>query len=252
MIDSIYSKQNSNKTNERAAEIKKNEKMFLQLLTKQLQYQDVSNPVDMNQMTQNIFQMNELQTLMSIENKLNEMSNGMRDGEGLAMANNIIGKHVLTRTNNVFVSHENSSLPISYIIDGDSQATVNIKVVNDKGEIVHEETLNNVQPQKMQTTQLSFKDSNGTMTVPEGIYSIQLVAQDKNKFIRSELFSTNKIQQVLTNGNLITSSNEKITLNDIFAIQESPLPIALDYNPFKQNILQQNISDFMKLKSKSA
>ena len=56
------------------AEMKKAQNMFFKLLTTQLQCQDIENTVDMNQMTQQIFQMNELQTLIAIDHKLTRIS----------------------------------------------------------------------------------------------------------------------------------------------------------------------------------
>ena len=62
----------------------------------------------------------------------------------------------------------------------------------------------------------------------------------------SEVFSTNKVQQALMNGAFITESNEKINLSDILAIQNSPQMAFIEYNPFKNKELKQNVLDFVK------
>jgi len=56
----------------------------------------------------------------------------------------------------------------------------------------------------------------------------------------------------MMDGKFIMSNGQKIADADIFAIQESPLAIELDYNPFAKGTLKQSVAELMRLRSNSA
>ena len=95
------------KTDPKMAEMKKTQNLFWKLLTTQLKCQDIDNTVDMNQMTQQLFQMNELQTLIAIDHKLDEMNHSLKSSELGGIASNIVGKYALTKTDKIAVNSEN-------------------------------------------------------------------------------------------------------------------------------------------------
>jgi flagellar basal-body rod modification protein FlgD len=235
------------KNDPRAVELKKAQNMFFKLLTTQLQCQDIENTVDMNQMTQQIFQMNELQTLISIDHKLDEMNQSLKSNESAGMAGNMVGKYAATKTDKIAVNNENAVVPVSYIIDGNAPADVQIKVLDDKGHMIYETILTDIMANEMQNFELNFRDQNGNLSVPAGIYKVQVLANNKKdkRALTSQVYNTNKIQQAMNNGEFIMSNNQQIKLADIAAIQITPLP--LTNNPYKTKEDKMNIQDLMAM-----
>lgn len=238
---------------ERIAEMKKAQNMFFKLLTTQLQCQDIENTVDMNQMTQQIFQMNELQTLIAIDHKLDEMNDNIKASSASNIASNMIGKYALTQGDTIAVNENDSLLPISYIIDSLGEAEAIIKVCDDKGNVVHEAKIDSIIGNKMENLQLQFRDQSGMLSVPEGIYKVTISAYDKKdkKPLRNEIYTTNKIIQSIKDGDFIMNNNERIKLNQVIAIQDSPRPMAGNYNPFATIENKMTISDLIKLQNTS-
>ncbi len=236
---------------EKMAEMKKTQQMFFKLLTAQLKCQDLDNTVDMNQMTQNIYQMNELQTLMSIDYKLDGIATGLNKSGSLPTASNMIGKFALTRGDSIAIDAQSSEIPISYIVDSHSQnVSATIKIMDPSGNLVHQAQLENIKGNAMQNFILQVKDQNGKLNIPEGVYKVQFLATNQDKKpVAAEMFTANKIQQAMMDGKFIMSNGQKIAEADIFAIQESPLAIELDYNPFAKGKLKQSVAELMRLRS---
>ncbi len=241
-----------NGRDKKMAEIKKAQQMSFKLLMTQLKYQDVDSPVDMNQLTQNLFQMNQLDTLKSIDYKLDNISTGFNKSGSLSTASNIIGKFAVTKGDSIAVDSQNSEIPISYIIDSNGQnINATMQVLDANGKLVHEVQIDNIKGNAMQNFALKVKDQNGQLIIPEGVYTIQFLATNQdNQFISTELFTTNKIQQVMMNGKIMMSNGQKITDDEILAIQESPLAAELDlYNPYEKSKLTQSVAELMKLRN---
>lgn len=254
-IGNIKSAGSDDTRNAKLAELKKTQQMFFKLLTTQLKCQDIENTVDMNQMTQNIYQMNELQTLMSIDYKLDGLTGELKQKGSLASLGNMIGKFALTKGETLSIDSQSSEIPISYIVDAkgkNSNATV--KLLDQKGQLVHEAQIENIQSDAMENFVFKVRDQNGQLTIPEGTYRVQFLASNSDKqAVRAETFISNRIQQALVDGSFVMSNGQKITLKDIFALQETPSVAKLDYNPFVTGDanLKQSITDLMKLGNKN-
>lgn len=224
----------------RMAEMKKTQQMFFKLLMTQLKCQDIENTVDMNQMTQSLFQMNELQTLISIDGKLSDIDENLKLGERFGTASNMIGKYVLTKTNHVNI--DQSTLPLNYLVKGEENSVnAMIRVINSNGNVVYEKSLKNVPTNSIQNLELNFAEGN-TDTIPSGVYEIQVLAHDQNRnALSSEVYTVNKINQFLSHGEFIMNNHQKIKLEDVLAIQDQPSVTNLEY---KKDRLKQNIEEF--------
>jgi flagellar basal-body rod modification protein FlgD len=254
MLNSINSKGNQLQAkDERLAEMKKSQNMFFKLLTTQLQCQDIENTVDMNQMTQQIFQMNELQTLIAIDHKLEEINSNVSSNSSANIANTMLGKYGLTETNKVAVSNNDGTIPISYIIDSNDVVEAAIKVSDEAGNVVHEGKIENVNGNQMANIELQFRDELGNLYLPEGIYNVHILAYDRQskKPLRTQIYAANKIEQVMNNdGSLIMKNNEKIRPEQIIALQDSPKAISINYNPFlASSNNNMSITDLIKLQN---
>lgn len=242
-----------NQKEAKASELKKSQDMFFKLLMTQLKCQDVENTVDMNQMTQQIFQMNELQTLMSIDSKLDGLNESMSGGAAFNLASNMIGKYALTQNDKITVSRDNSATPISYIVDGNGQPVdVIMKVLDNKGNIISENKMNDANSNMMQNFELKFINPDGNLSVEEGVYKVHILAYDKKSGspLKSQIYTANKIEQATPDGNFINSVGDNIKLAEILALQASPMPISGEHNPFANNKhLTQNINDLLRYKA---
>ena len=216
----------SHRVDSRVAEIKKTQDMFFKLLITQLKCQDLDNTVDMTQMTQQLFQMNELQTILDIKYKLDDVNQNLQSHN----LGSMIGKYIVSKTDQISISNDNAVMPLSYIIDGNSNSNVRIDVLDNKNNIISQYDLSDIRPNEMQNFELNFRNQDGSLSIPEGIYTVQVLAYDQqNKAIRqSQVYNVNKIQQAMNNGDFILSNNQKILLRDIIAIQAEPLSLIED------------------------
>lgn len=253
MLNSINSKTSTLQDKDaRVAEMKKAQNMFFKLLTTQLQCQDIDNTVDMNQMTQQIFQMNELQTLIAIDHKLDEMNHTMQAGGETGMASNMVGKYALTKTDEIAVNSQNPVLPVSYIIDGNGEIEATMRVLDKSGTLIHEAKLTDIKPNTMENFELNFRNTDGSLAVQEGVYKVQILAYDKRdrKPLTAEIYNTNKIQQAITGGDFIMNNNQQVKISEIVSIQDSPAPITHNPNAVKE--VKMSIKDLMNMKTTTA
>jgi len=251
-INTLKSQTSDDGQNKKLTEIKKNQDMFFKLLTTQLKYQDIDSPVDMNQMTQNIYQMNELQTLMSIDYKLDSINNDLKKSGSLSNASSMIGRFALTKGDSIAVDAQSFEIPINYIVDSHQNVDATVKILDSNNQLVHQAQLENITGNAMQNFILKVKDQDGNLTIPEGVYKVQFLATNQDKKpVSAEMFTTNKIQQAIMNGNFIMGNGQKITDTDILAIQESPLAVELDYNPFVRGKIKQSVAELTNLRNKN-
>jgi len=125
------------KSDSKVSEMKKTQDMFFKLLVTQLKCQDLDNTVDMTQMTQQLFQMNELQTILDIKYKLDDVNQNLQSNQAAGMA----GKYIVSETDQIAINNDHKVIPISYIINGDGNANVKIGVLNQNGDMVYESNL---------------------------------------------------------------------------------------------------------------
>ncbi len=244
---------NSSQKDIKAAEIKKSQDMFFKLLMAQLKSQDVENTVDMNQMTQQIFHMNQLQTLMSIDNKLDDLNENLHGSSAFNLGSNIIGKYAMTENDQIVVSNNEMEIPVSYIIDGNRQpVNIVMKVVDSQGKMIFENKIEDSSSNVMQNFDLKFKNPDGSLSVSEGIYKVHILACDKNTKapLISHVYTPHKIEQTTSGGQFILSDGTEIKLENILALQASPMALSSQYNPLvKSKHDTQSINELLKLKA---
>jgi len=85
----------------------------------------------------------------------------------------------------------------------------------------------------MQNFEMNYRNQDGSSSIPEGIYKVQIIAHNSQNKERqqSQIYNVNRIQQAMKNGDFILGNNQKITLQDIIAIQAQPTSLKDDlYN----------------------
>lgn len=225
------------------AAIKKNQDMYFKLLVAQLQNQDIDNNVDMNQMTQNLFSMNQVQSLMSIEKQLDEIKEFYSDRRELQA--DFLGKSAVIESNKVYLDDSISSIHLGYKVNSQSEARLEYKIKNDRNEVLYQDSLPNSLGGKLEELEIAVKDPEGRSLVPRGKYKIEILAHDlEGRNLPVTTYVSSKINQVNRDGSLITDSDEVLNYYNILALQDETSPIRLNSASGKI----QAISDLKRLK----
>lgn len=148
---------------------------FMKLMSAQLKYQDPVNPMKNEQMAAQLAQFSALEQMMNVNSNLEKMASGQKPSEHM-MAASLIGKRVTTDTSH-FMLEKGATPEITFNLPSDANS-VNVAVVNAKGEVVREFDLGEMQrgPQSVRWDgkNAKFQDQ------PVGEYSYRLVASDGN------------------------------------------------------------------------
>jgi flagellar basal-body rod modification protein FlgD len=207
--------------------MKKQQEMYFKLLMAQLKNQDPENTTDSNEMIQTFMQMQNGQAMLNMQHQLESLNNNFSKNFMQSMTG-MIGKYALTK-NNQFILDENSFVaPISYKIDNPGLHRLDIKILDDEGQIVHQDKIDNIKGDMMNELNIGVRDPEGNLTLEPGLYKIEIYSftKDNNKPVNLEIFTSNKIMQVLHDGSIITNDNQKVSLREILALQEKPLALA--------------------------
>lgn len=153
------------------------EKEFLELLVAQLQNQDPANPMDSNQMTEQLAQMNTVEQLI-------EMNAGISDlkisqdlmGASLtnSMAASLTGKEVRALSNQISLSSEGNA-EVNYKLN-DSASEVEIVIRTASGAEVRRESLSGV-PSGDSSWKWDGLNNNGER-MGEGEYTVEVIAKN--------------------------------------------------------------------------
>ena len=214
---------------------KKTQKMFFNLLATQLKYQSPDNPVDSNQMVQNIYQMNELQTLISIDTKMDKMVDNLNQFNAVQSATSIVGKYAVSENNELNVDDEQKILPFNFLIDGTTEKAdnVTVRIRNSKHELIHEEHLQNIPTNKMQT--FDWNTQNNGNPVKPGTYTVSIIARDdEDNIMHANIYTSSKIHQGFMDGTFSTGS-KIIDAKSIIALQDMIHPLSIMPDSYQKN-----------------
>lgn len=115
--------------------IEKQKTEFLTLLTTQLKNQDPFQPMDTNQMSQQIFAINQVEQQLETNKMLKSIHDLLKESH-LGNSVNYIGKSGFYEGNSFVISDNAEPISLRYIVDGDP-STVKIKIFNTDGKEVH-------------------------------------------------------------------------------------------------------------------
>ena len=144
---------------------------FLNLLLKQLSYQDPLNPMDSTQFTTQLSQFSSLEELTNINSTLGDVLAYQQSMQN-ASVTSMIGKTVMASGNTTYL---NNTADIGYDLSADASA-VNISVMDSTGKIVSSIKLSQ-QGAGSQSHVWDGKDNQGNQ-LPDGIYTFDVQAQD--------------------------------------------------------------------------
>ena len=167
---------------------------FLTLFTAQLQNQDPLDPMDNESFVSQLAQFSSLESMQSVDNSMQTMTQGMKSDRFLLGAN-LLGT-------NINVPGQYSELMEGSYISGNAKVLGNFEsldfvVSNVDGKIVYERRLENVLPGDL-SLMWNGKDLTGEQQ-PSGKYSLELTATDNGKQIKIPVSTAQTINSVKWN-----------------------------------------------------
>ncbi|MBI4848405.1 MAG: flagellar biosynthesis protein FlgD [Nitrospirae bacterium] len=189
---------------------------FLNLLIKQLGYQDPLNPMDSTQFTSQLTQFSSLEQLSNINTTLNDVLSFQHSMQNASVAN-LIGRTVKVPGDGTYLG---STADIGYELSGDA-ATVEISVYDGSGNLVVAKKLG-AQSKGENKFVWDGKDTQGNQ-MPEGNYTFEIQAKDvSGNDVSTAANSTGKVTGVVFEDGvtyLVLDSGRNINLSEIEAIQ---------------------------------
>ena len=188
---------------------------FLNLLLKQLSYQDPLNPMDSTEFTSQLSQFSSLEELTNINSTLSDVLAFQQSMQNASVAN-LIGKTVKVDGNTAYLSDK---ADVNYELSGDA-SLVEISIYNGAGKLVRTE---NIGPSSAgdQSYTWDGKDSYGNRMVP-GAYTFDIEAQDiSGNPVPALSSSSGTVTEVLFEKGLtyiMLNGSIKVNLSDIKSI----------------------------------
>lgn len=210
-IDDITA-QEKNKTTYRneddsASRIKKQKQEFFTLLTVQLKNQDPMSPMDSNEMTRQVFAINQVEQQLETNRILGDINKSFA---AIQTSNhlNYIGKVVSYPGSDVMV--ENGTGVFNYDIAEEAiSATIEIK--NSYGQVIHSENVaHGTGPHSFEWRKPAH--------FPDGIYSFNIVSyKSDDNYGKVKTYGSGRVNSVLSNGDsqLFEVNNKNIPSNEI-------------------------------------
>ena len=239
MTTVIDSTQQNTKIKPKKDALAQAEDLAFKLLITQLKCQDLDSAIDTNQMVQNLYQMNQLQTLKSIEGKIQQLQTSMNDNMNLSVAHNVIGKYAVIKDDNITVEPNVQFLPINYMIDSFGEHNATLKLLDRNNQIAYQTQLENIQGQKTNAYNLQFQSADGQQIIPEGQYKVQILANTKdNAPLYGTIFTSHKVTQSMMDNSFLMSNGVQVLKGDILTLQNTQSAVDFDYKWLKtQNLV---------------
>jgi flagellar basal-body rod modification protein FlgD len=159
--------------------------MFLNLLVKQLQYQDPLNPVENTEFASQLAQFSSLEALTDMKGSIDTMST-VQNSLNSIQASSFIGKKVNASGNTISYKGESSSITFNL---ANNAADAIVTIYNSSGTSVRTIDMKNVQKGDVTCT-WDGKDDNG-QTLSPGTYYYKISATDYSGSAVSSTTSTN-------------------------------------------------------------
>ncbi|MDD9911522.1 MAG: flagellar hook assembly protein FlgD [Alphaproteobacteria bacterium] len=199
---------------------------FLKLLVTQLQNQDPLNPMDGTQFTEQMATFSQLEQQMQTNSYLEDIS-AARDYSAQTLAVSYIGKEALVPVGQEFENAavslpEDGTVGFAYTL-ADTAYDVQIKVFNEEGDLVRQETGDNFEG--VNAYVWDGKDSAGEQA-EAGIYNVEITAVSKDgDKIAHRLYSYGEVAAVAADGagsiTLSLKDGREANFNDVLQVKDA-------------------------------
>ncbi|MGZ3692934.1 MAG: flagellar hook assembly protein FlgD [Bdellovibrionota bacterium] len=194
---------------------------FVKLMSAQLKYQDPMSPLKNEEMAAQLAQFSALEQMMNVNQNLEKMTAGQKPQENVIAAS-LIGKRIQTDSSR-FQFAKGTQPEIKFELPGDAE-TVNVSVVDAKGEIVRELELG-VMTKGQQSLRWDGKNGKG-QEQPLGEYTFRVAATgDGGKPIQINTSTAGLVSGVSFEGGkaMLMVGDKKIALETVGKIEaDSP------------------------------
>ncbi len=188
---------------------------FLNLLLKQLSYQDPLNPMDSTEFTTQLSQFSSLEELNNINDTLNSVLAFQQSMQNATIAN-FIGKNVTASGNSAYLQ---DTADINYELAGDAKSVV-ISVMDSSGKLVWSKDIG-AQSAGDQSYVWDGTDDQGNK-LPPGVYTFDVQAKDGSEApVQSATNASGIVTGVVFEDGvtyLVLEGGRKIHLSDIKSI----------------------------------
>jgi flagellar basal-body rod modification protein FlgD len=188
---------------------------FLNLLLKQLNYQDPMNPMDSTEFTTQLSQFSSLEELTNINSTLSDVLAFQQSMQNASVAN-LVGKTVKVEGNTAYLSDK---ADINYELGGEA-SIVEISIYDGAGRLVRNENIG-AHSEGDQHYTWDGQDSSGNK-LPQGAYTFAVEAKDiTGNPVSAQSISSGTVTEVLFEKGLtyiMLNGNTKINLSDIKSI----------------------------------
>jgi len=202
---------------------------FMKLMSAQLKYQDPINPMKNEEMAAQLAQFSALEQMMNVNNTLEKMVSGQKPSEHM-LAASLIGKRISTDSTH-FNLEKGTNPEIPFKLPNDA-ATVNLAIVDGKGEVIREIDLGAMAKGEQS---VRWDGKNGKFQdQPVGEYSFKVSAADKDgKSIPINSDSSGVVTGITFEGgkSMLLVGDKKVSIDRIGRIESdtaanSPAPAA--------------------------
>jgi flagellar basal-body rod modification protein FlgD len=196
---------------------------FLKLLVTQLRYQDPMSPEDPKDFVAQLAQFSSLEQQMNTNKSLQEMGEvfqTFKEAQNMAQGVALLGKTVSGSGNQITVAGGKATT-VSFQLPGDAKELL-VGIFDAGGQQVRILNLG-AQPAGAVTLSWDGKDSQGKQAA-EGIYSYQVVAQDKNgQAFKVDNYFSGKVQEVFQDaqGVWVKVDGRQVLLDDIVSVVDT-------------------------------
>ncbi len=188
---------------------------FLNLLLKQLNYQDPMNPMDSTEFTTQLSQFSSLEELTNINSTLSDVLAFQQSMQNASVAN-LVGKTVKVEGNTAYLSDK---AELNYELSGEA-STVEISIYDGSGRLLRNENIG-ARSEGDQKYTWDGKDSSGNK-LPQGAYTFVVEAKDiSGNPVPALSISSGTVTEVLFEKGLtyiMLNGSTKINLSDIKSI----------------------------------
>lgn len=195
-------------------ELDKNEKMFLKLLTTQLQNQTPDNPADTNQMVQSFYYINQLRNSIQLNAKVEEIKNTMQSSSNLFNSSMMTGQYAVHEGNEMMIgNNENQTI---YFKPDSSGAKLELVLLDNANREVFSKTIANYKKNEINQEMLSQSELKN-QGVNQGNYKV-IVRSIEDKEERAKVYTTSLVDSALIDGAISLYGGKKIDKSQILGI----------------------------------
>ncbi len=206
------------------AQAKEQKEMFLQLLMTQLKHQSPDNPMNPNEMLNSFYQMANYEKLSEMNSSIDKLTGVLQHNSNTQTGANIVGKSIILETTKAKVGSENK-VKIGYMLDGKQGGDpIKISLYGKDGKLIAERTIKDTEANKMHSLDITLSEEEAAKMFEDKEKILSIVVKKKENNVNlpgAKIYAVDTIEQILANGDILTTSNGLKKMEDIMGFDNS-------------------------------